>query len=253
MSKQIYILTWCNRLENLYGATLIFKTLRLGFPDSTIHVVDNASLSNARPVIRRFAQECNAQFVQLKDEVSHHDFIEQTLNQQSQGTAIFVDPDICFWENVEGWSFNKLTVGRLLPKYICEYTGCLTHPRLHTSFLWIPDVAALREAVRTIQARYFEFHPFRPMMFKLENTWHRFDTGGSLLAALPEQMQFFTEKELDAYDHLFCGTHLNTVASRIRPDYALLFDRMHKHVQVDHRALKGAWRLQEEYFQSLAV
>lgn len=253
MVNRVYILTWCKQTSNLYGTTLIFKTLRVGFPNSEICVVDNASLLDVRPLIRKLAQQSNAQFIQLERELPHHDFIEQTINQQPEGTAIFLDPDVCFWKSVEEWGFDKLIAGRLLPKYICEYTGCLTHPRLHTSFLWIPDVAALRKAIQNIQARYFEFHPFRPMMFRLGNTWERFDTGGSLFAALPEQMQAFTEKELDAYDHLFCGTHLNTVASRIRPDYALLFDRMHKHVQVDHRALKGAWRLQEEYFQSLAV
>ena len=62
MAKYVYILTWCDRLENLYGTTLVFKTLRVGFPTAEIHVVDNASLPAVRPLLRQYAQECNANF-----------------------------------------------------------------------------------------------------------------------------------------------------------------------------------------------
>jgi hypothetical protein len=253
MSKSIYVLTWCNQPESFYGTTLIFKTLRVGFPNANIQIVDNASQPIFRTLLKQYTQECDAEFTQLESSISHHNFIEQTLNRQSEGTAIFVDPDVCFWENVEEWNFDALVAGRLLPKYRCEYSGCLTNPRLHTSFMWIPDVIALREAIQTLRTQYFEFNPFHPVMFRLDNTWQRFDTGASLYAALSERMYAFAEKELEAYDHLFCGTHLDSVASKIRPDYALLFERMHKHVQVDHRALKGAWRIQEDYFNSLIV
>ena len=249
MTIHIYILTWCNRLENLYGTTLVFKTLRVGFPNANVHIVDNASLPSVRSLLKQNAQECDAEFTQIKNTISHHDFIEQTLNRQSEGTAIFVDPDVCFWENVEDWSFDALIAGRLLPKYKCEYSGCLTYPRIHTSFMWIPDVIAFREAIQTLQTQYFEFNPFCPVMLKLGDVWQRFDTGASLYNALPDRMYAFTEKELDSYDHLFCGTHIGSVASKIRPDYALLFERMHKHVQIDHQALKGAWRIQENYFK----
>jgi hypothetical protein len=250
MMKHVYILTWCNCLENLYGTTLVFKTLRIGFPTATIHIVDNASLPIVRSYLQQHAQDCGAEFTQLTQAVAHHDFIEQILKQQAVGTAIFVDPDICFWESIEAWDFSSLMAGRLLPQYECEYTGCLTHARLHTSLLWIPDVKALLQAIATLQAQFFEYQPFRPIMFKLDNRWQRIDTTGMLYASLPHQMYPFTEHQLNAYDHLFCGTHFRRVISNIRPDYALLFERMHQSVQFDYRVLKGAWRLQEDYFQS---
>jgi hypothetical protein len=249
--KHVYILTWCDRPENLYGTALVFKTLRVGFPSATVHVVDNASLPAVRSHLEQLAQSCSAHFTQLTRSIGHHDFIEQTLKQQETGTAVFVDPDVCFWDDIETWDFNALIAGRLLPKFKCEYTGCLTHARLHTSLLWIPNVEALLQAIRTLQLRFFEFQPFRPIMFMLDNRWQRFDTTATLYAALTDQMYAFTESQLDSYDHLFCGTHFQSVAAKIRPDYSLLFERLHQFVQYDHRALKGAWRLQEEYFQSL--
>jgi hypothetical protein len=253
MLKQLYMLTWCNQVENLYGTTLIFTTLRIGFPNTNICVVDNASLLTLRPQIRQLAQEADCEFIQLDQEIKHDEFLEQTLSKQSEGTAIFVDPDICFWKSVEDWNFDALVAGRLIPKHSCEYTRCITYPRLHTSLLWIPDIRAFRSEMETLRGHFFQFSPFRPFMFRLNNLWHRFDTGASLYAALPNRMFPFVEKELEAYDHLFCGTHLESVAAKVRPDYGLLFERMHKHAQVDYRALKGAWRIQEEYFQSLAV
>lgn len=253
MNKQVYILTWCNEVENLYGTTLTFKTLRVGFPSARVHVVDNASLSDCRPLIRQGAQECGAEFVQMEQGIAHHDFVERVLNTQPEGTAIFVDPDVCFWENVEGWKFDALMAGRRLPKFACELTGCVTHPRLHTSFLWIPNVCVLRDAILTLRGRLFEFQPFRPVMFRLDGVWQRFDTGASLFSGLPEEMHCFTDRELEAYDHLFCGTHLGRVAPALQPEYADQFKAMHKEVQTNPGALKGAWRIQEDYLKSRAV
>lgn len=253
MTKNVYILTWCDRVENLYGTTLVFKTLRVGFPTAEIHVVDNASLPAVRPVLRQYAQECNAEFTQLEQGIAHHQFIEQTLNEQLEGSTIFVDPDICFWKNVEGWSFEQLMAGRLIPKYACQFSGCITYPRLHTSFLYIPDVRALRQQLKNLRSQYIQFEPFRPAMFKAEGVWQRFDTGSTLYAALSEQMYAFTERELQAYDHLFCGTHLQMVASKLNPYYAFMFTGLHKLVQQDHTKLKNAWKMQDDYFNSLAV
>ncbi len=253
MNTHVYVVTWCKEIENLYGTTLVFKTLRIGFPTAKLYVIDNASLAAVRPLIQRHSEACDASFTQLTQEIAHHEVIERTLEGQAEGTAVFVDPDVCFWDNAEGWQFDALIAGRLIPKYACEYTGCITHPRLHTSFLWIPEVELLREAIRALRARFFDFHPFRPVMFRLDDGWHRWDTGAGLYAALPERLRAFAKGELESYDHLFCGTHLHQVVTKIRPDYALLFDCMHRRVKADHRALKGAWRIQDDYFASLST
>jgi hypothetical protein len=253
MKVRVYIVTWCKQVESLYGTILVFPTLRVGFPTAEINVVDNASLDAVRQLLRSQAEMCGAAFTELTQEKPHHELIEQILESQAEGAAIFVDPDVCFWKSVEEWRFDALMAGRLLPKYACEYTACITHPRLHTSFLWIPDVRSLRDAIRVVRARFFDFHPFRPIMCRLGGVWQRWDTGASLYAALPERMHPFTARELEAYDHLFCGTHLGEVAAKVRPDYALLFERMHKHIRSDHRSLKGAWRIQDDYFASLSI
>ena len=253
MDINVYILTWCQQAENLYGTTLVFKTIRTGFPNAHIHVVDNASLLFSRFHVQQLAKDNDAQFTQLEREVPHYYFIEQILYEQDKGIAVFVDPDICFWTNVENWNFSTLIAGRLIPKHRCELSRCVTHPRLHTSLLWINDVVALREAIQTLQAQFFEFSPFRPVMWKSDSIWHRFDTAASLYSALSSQAYQFTSKELDLYDHLFCGTHFKRVVSQLSPEYALKYEEIHTKIKSDHLALKGAWKMQEDYFRSLAI
>ncbi len=254
MALNVYILTWCNRIENLYGTTLIFKTLRVGFPTAEIHIVDNASLLEVRPILSQYAQDCGAQFTQLEQGIAHHDFIENILLTQASGDAIFIDPDICFWESVEGWSFNKaLMAGRLISQFNCPISSCITHPRLHTSFLWIPDVGCLLDQVWALRTQYFESHPFRPIMYRVDGVWQRFDTTGVLYNAIPELMHAFSDKELDAYDHIFCGTHLELATAKLQTSHAKLFVDLHHQAQTDYTKVKGVWRMQSDFFNSLAV
>ena len=252
-SMRVYIITWCKDIANVHGSTLVFRTLRVGFPRAEVFVIDNASISAVRPLLRRQSETCGATFIQLEEELAHYEVIESAIQHQASGTVVFVDPDVCFWRTVEGWRFNALMAGRLLPRYACEYTGCITHPRLHTSLLYIPDVVALRAATEEVRRQFFEFDPIRPIMCRLAGVWHRWDTGASLYAALAERMHVFTESELEAYDHLFCGTHLHEVMSRISADYAMLFERLHRNALADHHTLKGAWRIQDQYFARLAA
>ena len=102
MSPRVYILTWCKHPDRITGTTLTFETLRVGFPNAEIWVVDNNSMPEVRPVLIQHAQSCNAHYVQLTQELAHHAFISQTLRSQQEGAAVFLDPDVCFWKNVEG-------------------------------------------------------------------------------------------------------------------------------------------------------
>jgi hypothetical protein len=250
---RVYILTWCKSVDRLYGSTLIFKTLRLGFPTAEISIIDNASIPQARIEIGRQADACRARFYPLRQELPHAQFIENTLRNQAHGSAVFVDPDVCFWRSIERWRFDALMAGRLIPRHRCAITHTLTHARLHTSLLWISDVAELLSACHGIWQTFASFSPFRPVAFCRDGQWERFDTGAALFHAFPERMHAFSDQELDAYDHLFCGAHLPYVLQRGDPEHASRLEELHRDVQHDHRALKGAWREQEAYFRSRVV
>lgn len=248
----VYILTRCKRMDRYFGTSLIFKTLRVGFPTFPVHVVDNASLPEARSLLRKGAQSIGASFQQLARDIPHSMFLTQVLARQKEGGAIFLDPDMCFWETVEEWRPNGLVAGRLIPSHHDPVSRSVAYPRLHTSFLWIPSVVSLRSEVQAITGHRFDFSPFQPLTFRTERGWERFDTGSTLYNALPDQMQAFTERELDSYDHLFCGTHQLDVAGLLDAEYSRVMQDLYDATAADHRALKGAWRRQEEFFGSLA-
>lgn len=171
---------------------------------------------------------------------------------QAYGSAVFIDPDVIFWENVEDWNFEQfLLAGRLLPGVDSSFLGgCFTHPRCHTSFLCIPNVRALIEEIANIQSKYFEFNPFRPIMFNGEGRWQRFDTTGTLYSALPKsEIYVFGERELNAYDHIFCGTHIGFVKAVFSAEFADKFVQLHEQAKTDYTQVRGCWRWQEDFFK----
>lgn len=253
MLPHVYFMTWCTRLSQLYGSALTFKSLRVGFPTSAVHVVDSASIPEARAIFRQEASRVGASFMQLERRIELPLFINEAISRQSTGPAVFLDGDLCFWNAVEHWQFDALLAGRYLPKYNCEVTGCLTYPRLHPSLLWIPDVAQLKLAIAEIRKDFPHFHPFAPYMFSEKGIWHFFDNAASIFNALPHRMKAFTELELDAYDHLFSGTFADKVSARMKSAKSSDYLRFHELAQQDYRAIRGAWRIQQEYFESLAV
>ena len=246
----VYVLTYCRDEKCARVATIVFETLRVGFPSARVHVVDNASLIEHQAHIRSLAERADASFEPMEREIPHHVFLSRVVDTHPQGCVVFLDPDICFWRKVESWTFAGLMAGRALPCFACEYTGCITHQRLHTSFLWISDVDRLRSTISRLRRTYIDFDPFRPLMFRRGGEWHRLDTCGSLCAAIVEQLEAFSPHELEAYDHLFCSTHGDRVSERLRPDFAVQFQRLHNLAANDYRIARGAWRLQQAYFES---
>jgi len=250
---EVFLLTYCQDPEKLYGTLLFEKTLRVGFPNARVTIIDNASLPQVRPEIRAAAMRVEAyRFFQIENEIGHSSFVGETVARTPAGPVVILDPDVAFWESVEGWSFGGLMAGRLIPELDDPFSRCVTAPRLHTSFLWIPEVADLRAAIDKVRHRRSEFSAFLPVVVPLNGSWKRFDTGAALYAAMPDRMTPFSEWELDAYDHLFAGTHVGTVAKEIAPEIAKLWLGLAHEVRADHRALRGVWRMQEQVFRALA-
>jgi hypothetical protein len=247
----VLILTYCREPSLLESGTLlVFRTLRVGFPTAEITVIDNASLPAVRSAIIEAAEHAACAYVQREPEMLHEDFLREVmLGTAYEGPVVLLDPDVIFWRECESWHIERLLAGRMLPEFMDEFTGCRTLERLHTSFLWIRDVGALRDRIWALRNRYFEFDPFPPRMFALDGEWYRGDTLSFLCGALPDEVQSFTEQELDAYDHLFCGSHLDLVLPRIQADTRTFLRRAHAQAASDPSRLQGLWREQEQYFR----
>jgi hypothetical protein len=246
--RTIFIITWCRDLRQLYGSEMVFRTLRTGFPDDVVEVIDNDSLPTARRRLARLARRHGCRFRRIRA-TPHHDLLAGLIADR-EGELVFVDPDVVFWKRCDDLVFDALLAGRRLPAFHdLTFTGRPSQamPRLHTSFLWVPDAARLRTRIEQLMEEHPDFDPFRPYAFRQGESWIRFDSGASLYASLdPGETHAFTDAELDRFDHLFCGSHYPVIREYLSAAARELGDRLHTAVASgDLSALRGAWRDQE--------
>jgi len=160
---------------------------------------------------------------------------------------VFLDPDVCLWDNCEDFTFSGLIAGRLNGGFNDNVTKTLTVPRLHTSFLWIPDARALQGEIRKMRARHFDFEPFMSFSFRLNDTWYRYDTGASLYMAIHDKVSLFEEEHLTYYDHIFGGSHKNNLLFRFSPEERELYMEVHSYAKEGNlKALKGIHKYIDE-------
>ena len=254
----VFILTFCRKMDLFYGTSLVFKTLRTGFPNARVVVVDNASVPSAREEISALARQTGCRHYQIEEpDLDHPEFIELALSafaasHGGDGTLVFLDPDVCFWESCEGFHFDGLMAGRLLRSYECEAIETANMPRLHTSFLWIPSGRQLWQAIRDLRSQHYDFSPFATWTTKIAGRWHRYDTGCSLYAALGEHMNAFQEEHLRRFDHIFCGSHIDWLEDVLDPETLAIFKQAHAHAREGNlEALRGIGNLQETVWRNL--
>ena len=245
--KRVYVLTYCKDIQQLYGAMLVFDTIRVGFPTAEIIVFDNNSIPDAVIEIEKAADKVNAKFIKLEKEVFHHEYLRFILNFENDEVQIYIiDPDVIFWENVETFTTNKLLAGRLIPEFFDAYTDVLTKPRIHTSFLHIPSVSLLRDRINIMENKY-RTDLIKDITLKTNDEWVMWDTFAQVFECLHDDIEIFTEEKNECFEHIFCGSHLNLLAKR---HYHSRMHDIHRLSVENPEELKGVWKEQYEFFLS---
>lgn len=245
--KTVHIITYCDDLELIYGSLLVFDSVRLAFPDSKIVVSENSNSSEVKSLVWDKAKAVEAFYVDVPLGFSHHDVLSSIFTVEEDAFAV-VDPDVIFWDRFDRVS-DFLIEGRYLPTFKDPYTKCLTKERLHTSMIKVGDPERLRKKIEEVRENFFEWDPFKPFMYKNENLWERFDTLASLYSVFKNDCYKFTERELNCYDHLFCGSHLPRVIDNLG-NWKDVFASSHEKAKTSNRRdLKGLWREQDLFFQ----
>jgi hypothetical protein len=245
--KRVYVLTYCKDIQQLYGAMLVFDTIRVGFPTAEIIVVDNNSIPDAVIEIEKAADKVNAKFIKLEKEVFHHEYLRFILNSENDEAQIYIiDPDVIFWENVETFTTNKLMAGRLIPEFFDAYTNVLTKARIHTSFLHIPSVSLLRDQINIMENEY-RADLIKYITLKTNDEWLMWDTFAQVFECLHSDIEVFTEEKNECFEHIFCGSHLNLLAKRHNNPR---LHEIHRLSVENPQELKGIWKEQHEFFLS---
>lgn len=252
MKPTVMILTWCGNPQLLYGTLLTFKTLRVGFPNAKVLVIDNGSHYSVRNDIKEAAESVGAEFYQLPETIHFAEFYKWAITkQETYSSLVIADPDLVFWENCEGWEFGKaLMAGRYSPQFFVANPEATMMPRLHTSLLFIPDVWRLKARIAADSGGYFQYDPFYPRLHREGSELFLWDTLGGLYSAIQSECHSFNAPELDAYDHLFCGSHIDLVEPRLSTDSPAMMEVMKRAHSAaangDIASLKGIWRHQNQ-------
>lgn len=237
------------RTPTLWPATtLVFKTLRTGFPTSLVMVWGNHLKPNDRSIVVPSAALAGAVYRDI-DATSHDAWIENLINTQSQPFWI-CDTDMVFFGALDPRPSAIGFSGRYEPAFDEEWTGTRHVERLHTCLMYL-DPVALRSQIREWQARIpspwrdsaqfplvrQHFVPVRggPTLF--------YDTMAGLWQAglgMP-----FTPAQDAAFEHLHCATYANLVDA---PSLANL-SAVHNQVYANPQAARGLKQAQDQYYR----
>lgn len=246
MQPTIVILTYCTNPELAYGSLLVFDTLRVGYPDNDIVVIDNGSHPDIRPQIEAAANKAKCLFI-ARDQFNFVDhYAWWILNQSDVNSIVFVDPDVVFWKKMVLPVDAGLMSGRLIPQF--RRQGVVALPRLHPSHLYFSDLSALRMALSNSQT--WGFNAIGQSSAAIDGVTYSWDTCAPIYHKLQSQCVPFGVPQLECYDHIFYGSHLPLLKSLTSTDLPV---RIHKSVK-DNRVgdIRGVWREQDEYFKRMA-
>lgn len=195
------------------NCTLVFKTLRFGFPTAKVHVTVNAvGPSAVRWRATNAASAGGADGIVQADHRLHHaDWIKQCIeeHQDSDGPLIILDGDCHFWKSCEDWKFDALMAGYYVPEIWNDWSQCRSMPRLHASFLWFKDVPALRHALKAACPLADEYIPYNPFMGSLQ-----FINGEPIFWDTCSNLYNTIGGAHFGPEHLACYEHLNSSGFR---------------------------------------
>ena len=240
MTPTVVILTYGAHPALAYGTLLVFKTLRLGFPNARVEVYDNGSHPEVRDQVMRACVDVDADFVALRPQHWVDHYRAQLLEREDDGAPlVLVDPDVAFWGCVEEWDFaDALMAGRLM-RAANEGVIC-SHARLHPSMLWVQSLGRLRE--------HLVAGDIAPRVAAAPGQVDFWDTLGVAYARLGSRCAAFEPAHLDRYDHLFFGTHMPVLDALLGDAFDVIRRGHQAAAAGDLQALRGAWRSQEAYF-----
>lgn len=257
MKETVHILATVRKLELLRAATLVFDTLRVGFPSAGVCVWGNGLERQAAVEVRRAAERVGCSFHNLPG-TSHDGWVE-SLVERSLEPFWICDTDVVFFGEVQSpeskvQSPECLFAGRFEPEFMEEWTGTRKMERLHTAVMWL-DAPRLRSAMREWIYQFpepwrcsAEFPFIRQHFIPVRGQTPVFyDTCAGLWHALgPPKGRAFTEAENDCFEHLHCGTYLDLVAPHLQGMTNMA--RAHAAVWENPQLARGIRAGQDKYY-----
>lgn len=252
MTPNVNILVTCRSKEILRGSTLVFDSLKTGFPTAHVTVyLNNIQDESCKQEIIKACEKAEVQnIIDLKSTTIHHAWIE-TLVMTENDPFFLLDTDVVFYESFEQFKFDTHLAGALSPEWDDEFTKSITRSRLHTSLLYV-DPATVRGLVEEYLSQFpkTEFNPpanlFYPLQLPLRDRSYFHDTCSLLYHAIGGAP--FTPRQMDAYFHMHFGTCSDLVLPHLRN--AKEMQQAREAVLSNPQLGRSAWRQQQAYYES---
>ena len=251
----VFVLVTCRNPALWDASTLVFKTLRAGFPTAHIQVFDNGlSETQKGDLLKSMPKDMTGAFYNyIRPATTHHQWIAGLIENENQPFWI-VDTDVVFLDNVEELDaeFSGAPIsGRAIPRFECPYIGMGTHSRPHTSLMRI-DPLIVRSRVEEFKSRLTKT-PFGSCDLPIGKLVapdisfgpikESFHDCCSKLARVTG-FNAFDENLLDRYAHLNCGTYSDLVDPT-----GGFTKRNQQRMDGAPHLLRGLWREQEKWYQ----
>lgn len=257
----VFVLVTCRNPALWDASTLVFKTLRVGFPTAKITVFENAlSAIHLAKLQVEMAGVMAEQMTDLRCSIKgwnvvtpHHEWIASLIESENEPFWI-VDTDVVFLDNVEEFDaeFSGAPIaGRATPPFECPYIGMPTYPRPHTSLMRIdPSVVKSRAMLWSNGLTKTPFGSCETSIEKLVAPDIEMHSDGNYFhdccskLAMITGYHAFDEKLLDRYAHLNCGTYSDLVDPT-----GEFTKRNQQRMDGAPHLLRGLWREQEKWYQ----
>jgi len=258
MKEPVHILVTCRKAEMLPAATLVFKTVRVGFPDAPIRVCLNQAYRQEWPY--QWEEQIRGAMKAAKPEriltcaIAHDSWISALIEVERNPFWI-CDADVAFWKEFKHEPDGSALAGVRVPSFFEPWTRTQYRERLHTCLMRI-DPLAFRESCLDFK-QSFPLEPFKPRIDYVYQQWqpeltegeigmkrvvHFYDTLAMAWHAFGGQE--FTQAQIESFDHLNCATYADLIAPSL--DFDIL--GAHKAIYENIELARGSWGKQFEWF-----
>ncbi len=250
--KDIYIPIFCENESKFDVSTLVLDTIRIGFPNSRVHIymTGRNSIINER-IIEKASILDNCWLCHNKTITTNSQLIATIIDRNFFNSFIVLDQDVIFWENCEDIEYDGLLTGRFIPKYACPYTHTITMPRLHPSFLVFNNVEEIKNRLKEFtKDPLVPFDAISPTTVFIEKTQLFFDVCSNLYQCIGGNA--FQEDILKRYDHLGCSTFIEKVEDKC-PRYFKGSTEFQRDIKNRMLEAKGLWKKQDMFYANYAI
>lgn len=250
--RTVHILASCRRPELIDMTTLVFKTIRIGFPTTPIYVhLNRMSLQN-EVTVRDRAKDINAGIYTPRiGSAQRHDRWLADLIATHSDEFVVCDTDMVFHESVEDWQFDGPMAGALEPRHRNPTTNLDHMERLHTSLLFLKP--------EKIRDRYHQWSKgLPPVVFpELDDLVLQHIIPGPIPTLFADTaallghavgMEPFTHDQLNAFSHLHCGTWRDVAGLQFPA-----LHNLHMKAVADPQSVRGIWKTFDEWYHDNAA